>query len=175
MDRAGKPLGTVGPPGRYRNPVLSPDGTRLAVEVVDPGGRSEDVWLVELARGVMLRFTFDPGNDLYPVWSPDGSRVMFSSDRQGGVFNLYQKLANGAGDDELMAVPIKSTATALEVGTPTRPFAPRVLNGPVSPLGFRAQHDVARDGQRFLLNVSAEDAAPPSITEVVNWPAGLKK
>jgi Tol biopolymer transport system component len=291
MDRAGKPLGAIGPPGRYRNPALSPDGTRLAVEVVDPGGRSEDIWLVELARGVMSRFTFDPANDLYPVWSPDGGRVMFSSDRQGGVFNLYQKMANGSGDDEpvsksseggkrpyswspdgryvayinypagglgvlplfgdrqplkpppggfgtslaqvspdgrwmaygstesgryevyvrsfpmpggkwqiskdgavsprwrgdgkelfyyaadgqLMAVPINHTATALEVGTPTRLFAPRVLNGPVSPLGFRAQYDVTRDGQRFLLNVPEQDAAPPSITVAVNWPAGLKK
>jgi len=53
------------------------------VEVVDPGGRSEDIWLVELARGVMSRL-FDPANDVYPVWSPDATRIMFASDRAGG-------------------------------------------------------------------------------------------
>ena len=50
-----------------------------------PQGRTQDLWLVELARGVTSRFTFDPGNDIYPVWSPDGSRIVFGSDREGGV------------------------------------------------------------------------------------------
>ena len=90
----------------YRNPELSPDGARVAVEVTDPQSRTQDIWLVELARGVTSRFTFDPGNDIYPVWSPDGSSLMFGSDRDGGVFNLYQKLANGAGNDERV---VKST------------------------------------------------------------------
>jgi len=100
FDRAGKALGPIGQSGLYRNPALSPDGTRLAVEATDPQSRKQDIWLVELACGVTSRFTFDPGNDIYPVWSPDGSRIMFGSDRDGGVFNLYQKLANGAGVDE---------------------------------------------------------------------------
>jgi TolB protein len=79
---------------------LSPDGTRVAVEAVDPQGRTQDIWLVELARGVTSRFTFDPGNDIYPVWSPDGSRIMFGSDREGGVLKLYQKRADGVGTEE---------------------------------------------------------------------------
>ncbi len=102
FDRTGKALGPIGPPGLYRNPALSPDGTRLAAEATDPQSRNQDIWLVELARGVMSRFTFDPGNDIYPVWSPDGGHIMFGSDRDGGVFNLYQKLANGAGEEELV-------------------------------------------------------------------------
>ena len=102
VDRAGRPLGPVGQPGRYRNPALSPDGTRVAVEATDAQARTQDIWLVELARGVTSRFTFDPGNDIYPVWSPDGSRIMFGSDRGGGVFNLYQKRADGIGTDEPM-------------------------------------------------------------------------
>ena len=89
---------------------------------------------------------------------------------RGDSKELFYYAANG----QLMAVSIKASETALEVGTPTTLFAPRVLNGPNSAIGFRAQYDVTRDGQRFLLNVPAEDAAPASITVVVNWQAGLK-
>jgi serine/threonine-protein kinase len=101
VDRAGRRLGAVGPPGRYRNPDLSPDGARVAVEVVDPQGRTQDIWIVEVTRGVASRVTLDPGNDVYPVWSPDGTEIMFGSDRSG-VFSLYQKRADGAGDEKLV-------------------------------------------------------------------------
>ncbi len=99
VDRAGKLLGAVQPPGRYRNPELSPDGTRVALEVPDPQNHSQDVWLVDLVRSVASRFTFDLANDIYPIWSPDGTWIMFGSDRDG-VFNLYQKRSDGAGSEE---------------------------------------------------------------------------
>ena len=60
FDRTGKAIGPVGQPGAYRNPALSPDGTRLAVEASDTQRRTRDIWLVELVRGVTSRFTFDP-------------------------------------------------------------------------------------------------------------------
>ena len=110
VDRAGKALGSIGQPGPYRNPELSPDGTRVAVDALDPQGRTQDIWLVELARGVTSRFTFDPGNDVYPVWSPDGSRIVFGSDREGGVPHLYQKRADGVGIEEPL---VKSSADML--------------------------------------------------------------
>ncbi len=100
VDRAGKALGAIGQPGVYRNPALSPDGARVAVNALDAQGRTQDLWLVELARGVASRFTFDPGNDIYPVWSPDGSRIVFGSDRDSGVYHLYQKRADGVGIEE---------------------------------------------------------------------------
>src|SRR5206468_12063754 len=102
VDRSGRPLGAVGPPGAYRNPALSPDGTRVAVEVTDSQSRTQDIWLIELARGVASRFTFDAHNDIYPAWSPDGSRIAFGSDRDGGVFSLYEKPANGATSEALL-------------------------------------------------------------------------
>jgi hypothetical protein len=52
-----------------------------------------------VAHGVPSRFTFDPGNDIFPVWSPDSSRILFASDR-GGVLDLYQKRADGVGTEE---------------------------------------------------------------------------
>jgi Tol biopolymer transport system component len=99
FDRSGKQLGTAGPPGAYNFPRLSPDEKRVAVERIDPPAVSSDIWLIELARSVASRFTSDPGNDFFPVWSPDGSRIAFSSNREG-QFNLYQKLSSGAGGDE---------------------------------------------------------------------------
>ena len=96
FDREGKQLGTVGPTGGYNSPWLSPDEKRVAFGRVEPQGGGSDIWLIELARGTLTRFTFDPASDQYPLWSPDGSRIVFGSDRDG-VLNLYQKAASGAG------------------------------------------------------------------------------
>ena len=60
-----------------------------------------DVWLIDAVRGVPTRFTFDTANDAFPTWSPDGSRVVFQSNRKGS-YNLYSKLSSGAGADELL-------------------------------------------------------------------------
>ena len=61
-----------------------------------------DIWILDVARGTSRRLTFDPADDCGPVWSPDGSRIAFFSDRRG-VREIYQKAANGSGDDELAA------------------------------------------------------------------------
>ncbi|MBK8315636.1 MAG: PD40 domain-containing protein [Acidobacteria bacterium] len=102
VDRAGKPLGTVGPPGEYEYPRLSPDGKRVAVGRRDPQTRTRDIYVIDLARGTSSRLTFDPGDDRYPVWSPDGSRIAWSTNRDG-AFQIYQKLASGVGPEELLS------------------------------------------------------------------------
>jgi Tol biopolymer transport system component len=99
LDRTGKSAGTVGSPAMYENPRLSPDGKRLAVF---KGDGAFDIWITDLERGNSTRFTFDPAVDNDPVWSPDGTRIAFVSNRDGGVFNIYQKGAGGTGDDELL-------------------------------------------------------------------------
>jgi eukaryotic-like serine/threonine-protein kinase len=99
IDRTGKAEGTVGQSRRYENPRLSPDGTLLAVFRTEGGG---DIWIDDLARGSSTRLTFDPSVDNVPVWSPDGRRIAFMSNRDGGVFNLYVKDADGTGADELL-------------------------------------------------------------------------
>ncbi|MEQ1731200.1 MAG: hypothetical protein ABL982_22755, partial [Vicinamibacterales bacterium] len=103
FDRSGKVLGLVEQPGQYESVVLSPDGTRLAFDRIDSKARTgtEDLWVHEFARNTTTRLTFDPARDQYPVWSPDGSRLAWSSTRDGAR-NLYQKGANGAGTDEAL-------------------------------------------------------------------------
>jgi Tol biopolymer transport system component len=99
-DRSGRRLGVVGEPAIYTNPALSPDDRRLAVGRLDPQTGTRDIWLFDLPRNTGSRLTFDPADDIGPAWSPDGSRVLFSSDRKGQR-DIYQKAANGAGGDEL--------------------------------------------------------------------------
>jgi Tol biopolymer transport system component len=99
FDRSGKKLGTVGLPGSYAEPRLSPDEKRVAVAHDEPPELAPDIWLIEPARGIASRLTSDPADDVFPVWSPDGSRIAFSSSRDGTI-SLYQKLSSGAGGDE---------------------------------------------------------------------------
>src|SRR5207247_2041845 len=67
-----------------------------------PIGLAHDIWVHEFARSTSMRLTSDPAHDWLATWSPDGNRIIFSSDRDGGVFNLYQKVSSGAGNDELL-------------------------------------------------------------------------
>lgn len=101
FDREGKPLGTVGPVGGYVSPWLSADEKRVAFSAVEPQGGGSDIWLMEVARGTLTRFTFDPAIEVTPLWSPDGRSIVFSSDRDGPM-NLYQRAASGAGNAEAL-------------------------------------------------------------------------
>ena len=98
--RVGRPEGTRGTDqgaaarlfGRH---ALSPDGTRVAVVINDQ--ESADIWIWDFARETLRRLTFDPGGDGMPVWTPDGRRIIFMSNR-AGVPNLYAQAADGTGD-----------------------------------------------------------------------------
>ena len=101
FDRQGKALGTVGRVGpTFGNMRISPDGTRLAANRSEPGALS-DIWVADLVQGAETRLTTDPAGDVTPVWSPDGKRIAFSSNREG-TDNLYVRDADGAGRDELL-------------------------------------------------------------------------
>jgi serine/threonine protein kinase/Tol biopolymer transport system component len=98
FDRSGRRLNSVGEPGLYTNPAISPDGKKVAVGRGEPGKR--DIWVYDLARETGSRFTFNPGDETNPAWSPDGSRIAFSSDRKGHR-DIYIKSASGIGEEEL--------------------------------------------------------------------------
>ena len=82
----------------YSQIVLSPDEKRLAVERVN--SNIANLWILELANGIMSRATFNPAGDVNPVWSPDGRELLFSS-RRNGHLDLYRK-SIGGGEDELI-------------------------------------------------------------------------
>jgi Tol biopolymer transport system component len=91
LDRTGKEVETVGS-GVYlgRSLRLSPDGKRLALSVFDKKIGTTDLWVQDLQRGTQTRVTFDPSSEFSAVWSPDGLRLIYSSDRGGKKPDLYQ-------------------------------------------------------------------------------------
>ncbi len=78
FDRSGKPGGTVGTPGAIRRATISPDGATVAADRQDASAL-RDIWLYNLARGTASQFTFGPANNQLPLWSPDGSKIVFHS------------------------------------------------------------------------------------------------
>ena len=106
VDRTGKELNIV-PTGSADSPLnatLSPDGHRVAYRIFG-ADRKRDIWITDLVRGVPTRFTFDPGNENHPTWSPDGTRIAYYSDATGQE-GIYVKSASGAGEAERL-VPLK--------------------------------------------------------------------
>jgi hypothetical protein len=99
-DRSGKSLGPVGAPGPVWDPRISPD--EKSVVFWRGSSLQSDLWMRDLSRGTESRFTSDASPNGSPVWSPKGDRIVFASRRKGGVYNLYQKVANGGGQDELL-------------------------------------------------------------------------
>jgi serine/threonine protein kinase len=101
FDRTGKKLGTLGQPATYCCPALSPDGSRLAVDVMDAQLGTRDIWVFDLKRATASRFTSNPTEEISPLWSPDGGQILFTS-TQNGPRDIYRKEANGLGDAEIV-------------------------------------------------------------------------
>jgi len=101
VDREGKEISKVGQPGAYVNVVLSPDGKKAAVQRRVDG--NSDIWVYDLERGLPVRFTFSASGEDDPAWSPDGSVILFTSDRDGGIRRIYRKPAGGAEKEELVS------------------------------------------------------------------------
>jgi Tol biopolymer transport system component len=100
MDRSGKQIGTVA--DRLTNlqrARISPQGDRIALQVAPLG--VNDIWVLDLARGVRTRLTFGPVSNTFPVWSPDGKWIAYNSDRNGHA-NLCLKPSDGSGAEELL-------------------------------------------------------------------------
>ena len=99
FDRQGKVLTQVGEPGRYLNPALSPDGTKVAVERTVRQTGNEDIWTFNIATGAGTPVTNDTARDITPIWSPDSHRVAYHS-RRGIYSSIYLKAWDGTGDEE---------------------------------------------------------------------------
>ena len=126
FDRSGKVTGTLGPPNALSWGAISPDGMSVVVQRIDQG--LKDIWLHDLARGAASRFTFGPGSNSYPAWSPDGRYVSFMSARDG-IARPYRKASSGQGLDEAITKPLGE------------PLSPTVVD------------DWSRDGRYLILRV----------------------
>ena len=104
LDRKGNEIGKVGKPDDYRGLKLSPDGKKLAVAINDQRRNQDDIWIHDLVRNVSSRFTFDQSNDEFPIWSPDGSKIAFASNRKNLLLSLYWKPSNGLGEETLIPI-----------------------------------------------------------------------
>src|SRR5438093_323685 len=99
VDRSGKEIGKAGDPLGNNSVSISPDGRRVALSVAI--NNNEDIWLLDVGRNVLSRFTFDAAVDSNPVWSSDSNRIAFGSNRKG-AFDLYTKPAPGPGSEDLL-------------------------------------------------------------------------
>jgi len=99
MDRAGRVLRTISADADMLHPVLSPDGRKLVVRIRDVQLGSRDIWVIDLGRRVSSRLTFGARNENYPLWSPDGTRILYYSDdsKDPGIF---VQPSSGAGRGE---------------------------------------------------------------------------
>ena len=101
MDRKGKFTPLRETPAVYYDPVFSPDGKRLAIEIYD--GKRSDIWVYDWKRDAIARLTSGGRGNYSPVWTPDGQRITYFSAEGGGGFAVYWKHADGTGEPQRLA------------------------------------------------------------------------
>jgi Tol biopolymer transport system component len=103
FDRNGQMVSVVGPRDLYNQPILSPDGKRIAVVKNDLDKEAADLWVIDVAsaRGTQLTVSKMRENATSPAWSPDGTSIAFAALRDG-YFGLYRKPSSGQGTEELL-------------------------------------------------------------------------
>ncbi len=109
--RDGKVMRTLEAPAASQWPSFDPQGTHVAIQGNDEN-TVEELWTIDLERGFSYRLNAAHGSNQRPVWSPDGRRIAFMSNR-AGAYDLYAMNADGTGDEELL---VKSPHTKTPVG-----------------------------------------------------------
>jgi serine/threonine-protein kinase len=101
VDRHGvkEPLALALGPGLYNYPRISPDGTRVALDMFNSSSE-RDIWIWDLRRQSLTQLTIGPTEDILPLWTPDGGRVLFASNR-AGTFDIYSQAADGSSHAEV--------------------------------------------------------------------------
>jgi eukaryotic-like serine/threonine-protein kinase len=160
VDRQGHEEAVPAEARAYRHPRVSPDGQRIAVEVLETN--DTNVWVADV-RGAFSPLTREDGEDGYPIWSPDGSRVVFSSARNGG--GLFSRPVSGASGDELL---VRGVDWRPSTWTPDRRLVyERLLGGRVEVLGDQSE---SRARTLNLVNSpSYYDMVHPAISPDGHW------
>ena len=149
VDRAGATTPAAGIttalPGQ---PRISPDGTRAVFNGQSPDG-DDEIYVADLVRGTAVRLSLDPQDDFNPVWSADGSRVIWTALPPGRLPFLVMRSADGSGTTEEL------------LREPSAQFA-----GSVSPSGLLAYTQASQTGTRdiFVVPLNGPRKATPFIT-----------
>jgi serine/threonine protein kinase/Tol biopolymer transport system component len=101
MNRRGQLINSLDVAAGPTQHWLSPDEKRFVADRNDPQTFTSDLWLFDVSGGNPQRFTFNPAQDFIPIWSPNGSSIVWASTRDV-IMSLYQKAASGAGDETLL-------------------------------------------------------------------------
>jgi len=103
VDRSGRVLNTVGPQddGSQANPELEANGRRVVIQRSIRG--NPNLWLLDIAQGLGSAFTVDESSTMNPLWSADGDRIVFASNKNG-IYDLFQKPLDGGGDEQPLLV-----------------------------------------------------------------------
>ncbi len=105
LDREGREIGQLGDPAVVRGLRISPDGTRVALDVRDSRAGSFDIWVFEIGRGVSTRLHSGPVDEILPVWSPDASKLFYRSDHAGPPDIYEVSLGTPGSDRPVLALP----------------------------------------------------------------------
>ena len=97
--RSGTRTGAVGEPAPFASARLSPDETRAAVTLLGESSSTGEIWIVDLQRGVRTRLASGTWFNENPVWSDDGTRVIYAS-QQRGTLDFYSRLVDGSGEEQ---------------------------------------------------------------------------
>ncbi len=108
LDRKGNRLGVLGDIASYFSLTISPDGTRVAVPITDERTGTHDLWIYDVARDLRSRITFNDGEDMVPVWSPDGKQIYFTSNREGPL-KVYRLTLEESAEPEFVFGTDRST------------------------------------------------------------------
>ncbi len=141
VDRQGRETAIPAPRRFYGHPRVSPDGTRIAAFVVD---QDLDVWLWDLTGPPLTRVTSGPGVDSYPLWTPDGRRLIFSSQRTG-VMNIFWQTADGVGAAERL-----TESSYAQTATGISPDGKSLIFTEVSPMTGEDVMRMMLDGTRAV-------------------------
>jgi Tol biopolymer transport system component len=104
VSREGTGVRAIGSRAALSAMRISPDGSTLAVGLRDPGIGTSDIWLLGLDRETKRRFTFESAMEQRPVWTPDGSRIFYASDKSSYP-DIYARAVGGSEDETILAEP----------------------------------------------------------------------
>jgi eukaryotic-like serine/threonine-protein kinase len=158
FDRSGREIGAITTPGVFYQPVVSPDRKLVALDRVDPLEATTDIWLSDTARGTLSRFTFGPRFNAFPMWSPDGTRIVYSTYEEG-QWSLVMKPVASADEEHVLSQP----SPFLERATDWSPDGRFIL--------YEEVHSKTR-GDIWMIRVAGERKPSPYLQTGFNETAG---